>query len=338
MAAKSKIAAGAKSAAIFLIALPVAWFLYVLPLGLLLTIAIAAGQWILGAAPTPFDSHTSSDWFFAFEVVLTFIIAAALLRCRRRHSWRAMLGLGCCLNAVSLAVLLPLLLGGWHADVDFVNALLLSEGETLEDALLALPLHISFGAALGLVFWGGIGALLLKMWRILAASAAVAGIALSAAAWAGIGNATGYCLANGYWEGSPVHEKIIGYLESSDDPDRIYPGIIYVSHLYLSGPLMLEGKCYTSDDRARYSLLKKHLFRYPDFPETSPRLQDLIARRAAEGDVPAMLLFAHMHAQGQGVEKDAAQAEMWWGRALSSSAEDWMAEEEAFVLGGQQEG
>ena len=317
----------------FSIALLAAWLCYLSPFVLLFLLTIAIGQFILELSPTPLWFYLENEWFLVFYAILVFIIAIVLNYYHHQYSWRVIWGFGFCLGAIFLIVCLLFLLVGWHINIDFVNGILASKGETLEDTPLATPFQLSFLVIFWLIIYGGIGIIFLRMWRtLLAALTVIVSIIFSTAVWANTNNVTVYCFVNGYWEGSPVYEKIIDYLENSDDPGRIYPGIIYVSHLYLSASLVKGDICYTSDDKTRYALLKKYIFYYPDFPETFPKLQDIIAEKAEDNDVPAMLLLAYMYNQGQGVVEDKAQGEMWWDRALSFSADDWVLDERAFIF------
>lgn len=315
----------------FFIALLTAWLLYSSLLEVLFVLSVAIGQFILDMSPVLLTSYTEKDWFVLSEIILTLIIAVILYYYHRRYSWRIIWGFGLCLTAIAFIILLLAVFRLWYIDIDFINGLL--SDDPLEELSLATPIH----AVIFLIFWliilGGIGIVLLKKWRtLIAALSTIISIVLLILIWAKVNNITGNCFINGYWEGSPVYKKIITDTENSDDPRKVVSGIISISRFYLSGSLVAGDSCYTSDDKTRYALLKKYIFYYPYFIETDPRLQDIIAEKAEDNDVPAMLLLAYMYNHGHGVEADKAQGEAWLTKALSYSSDAWVLEEKEFIL------
>ena len=215
------------------------------------------------------------------------------------------------LSAVVFAV-------SWYLDVYFIGQFF--EGE--ENPVLAIHLFVFsiykmlIYGLLGLViwFWG--------RWRLLPIllSLFILPFTIGAVAWANSNNISMNCFVNGDWEGSPLIQEQLAYFDAIDayPSDKMIPAIINISSLYLSGPLISGDGCYTSDDKTRFKIMEKMIFYYPDFVEIRPTtLQEQILLRAEEGDIPAMLLFARMYAEGHGVEKDTGLAKQWASRALS---------------------
>ncbi|MCH9704938.1 MAG: SEL1-like repeat protein [Proteobacteria bacterium] len=269
-----------------------------------------------------------NDVVVALCLILSF--AVIVYHYKQNHAPRFILGVALCFAFCASLIFAASMIVIWQVNIDFSAHLV-----GIHPPDMTVGLQVSLLALLSAIVCGFLTFMILKAWRVFYAYLMlVALFSFSAAALANFNNISFKCFINGYWEGSSVFRQQLEYSTSDDinlPISKTYPAIYYISSFYLSGPLMDGETCYALGDEKRFNILKKILLHRSNFPEFRPiGLEDMIINRSEKGDVPAMLLLAHMYSTGNSaIPKDYEMAKSWFERAISSFSvpPNWLIEE-----------